>query len=451
MDTIIRNKHELTVQMVHPELITCPEKYLFPYGGRGGGKSKTMARVVPSIAWENPGFKFLITRKAMPSLRVTAMKDTLDAIEQMGIPGHFYKADSYFQYVNGSIIYFFPLYVSEGRNERLKSMDLNGIWFEEATEITLKDFDTIRWTVRLPGMQKFWFSFNPPESSDHWLYKLFDRQNSKGNARKIHFGIEENPLLPDDIKRELEALREVDEGLWKRYCKGEWGIDVKRKRVWDNVQSGMMEGEAVLWGGGADFGWSSPGSFHLYGVKESDIYAAEVYMVAEVYETRLQPEDFACKIWDTIIEHGLSPKNVPIVADSEAPEKIEKMRYFKHHGQWCKLWVIPAKKERGSRLASIDEVRRYQVIIDENNCPNGHREVTNWVYPEDRDGNIREDPLKINDHSCDDLRYFIYTFLRNRVIRSITDKSREVITRSYTREVDTGTLAEFDSDLKDIM
>ncbi len=398
-ETITRNKHNLDVEMVHPETYNFLEKYLYFYGGRGGGKSKTVARLVPLHCWENPGTVALITRKTFPSLRITAMKDTLKAIEEMNIPGMFYKSDSYFLYVNGSIIYFLPLYTSTGgKNERLKSLDLNIVWMEEATECALSDFMTLNPSVRLEGIRKWYFTFNPPETSQHWLYKTYDIQKSEGTARRVHFGLKDNPLLPVEIIEELNNLKNIDEGLYLRFAKGEWGIDVLRERVWDNVHRGKLTDKKPKFGA-IDWGWSDPTVFNPYGLQDND-----VYVMNEIYKRRKQPEEIGDMIIEMLKGYHISKGGIPIYADSEAPEKNAKLTDMG-------LWIVPVKKGKGSVEKGIVKVRTLTVYIDEDKCPNTWREVTNWIYPKDKDGNTKEKPVEYNDHCCDTLRYGVVGFM----------------------------------------
>jgi phage terminase large subunit len=398
------NNIKLRLPMVHKEILNFKEKYTYCYGGRGGGKSKTVARVIVTLAIQHPKTTWLVTRKSGPALEVTAKRDVLDAIAQIEKHvvscGLMHEAKSYYEFDNGSRVYFLPLYISQNRNERLKSMDLNGIWYEEPTECTKADYDMLFPCTRLPGLRKVYFTFNPPESSDHWLYKLYARQYAQHIAHKVHFAIEDNPLLPEDVVAELDQLKEIDAGLYERFRKGTWGIDVKRKRVWTRIFPGGFIDSADAYVSGADFGWSSPSSWHLYGIKDDN-----VYMIDEIYRTHLQPEDFAALILDKLTENKLSPRVVPVIADSEAPEKIAKLRE-------AGLWVIGYKKYKGCVNDGIIEVRRHEIYVDDEKCPFGYRDLTNYIYPLDRDGNVQEEPLKLNDHACDDMRMAIHAFYK---------------------------------------
>ena len=89
-------------------------------------------------------------------------------------------------------------------------------------------------------------------------------------------------------------------------------------------------------------------------------------------------------------------------ADSEAPEKIKVLDDLG-------LNVFPAIKDKNSVEKGIVEVRKHEIYIDEERCPNGWQETTNYIYPEDANGVVPETPIKINNHSCDDMRMAIYS------------------------------------------
>jgi phage terminase large subunit len=388
---ISRQGQDLYVQMVHPEVVQDTTKYHWYYGGRGGGKSKTAARKVAINLWHRAGNRGLVTRKTFPSLRITAMKDVLDAIEFMQIPGEYKASENTFYYDNGSSVLFLPLYEQARRSERLKSLDLNLIWAEEATEMSLDDYKNLKWTMRLPGIRQMIFSFNPPERADHWLYREYERQVAKGQALKVHFDIEDNPLLPEDLKRELYDLKHTDAGLFERYAKGTWGIDVVRDRVWENVHFGRYNGKPKS--GGQDWGYSDP-SVTLF-IHRTD---GKLYIMDEIYKRRKQPEEIGAMIEERFKAWGIKKSEFPIHADSANKTENEKLRSMG-------FWIKPSKKGKGSVNEGIIEARKLEIIIDEERCPNAAREIPNWVYRKDRDGNTLDEPVDFDDHCPACVRY----------------------------------------------
>ena len=77
---------EVTIEVINPEVIEYREKYLFVYGSRGSGKSTTVAHKIINHALEYPKSKILVTRKTLPSLRVTAMRILLEELNKYQVP-----------------------------------------------------------------------------------------------------------------------------------------------------------------------------------------------------------------------------------------------------------------------------------------------------------------------------------------------------------------------------
>ena len=64
---------------------------------------------------------------------------------------------------------------------------------------------------------KIWISCNP-ESPYHWFYRNFIKQAKHKNILYIHFTMEDNPSLSEEIKLEY---RRMFSGVWaKRFIEG---------------------------------------------------------------------------------------------------------------------------------------------------------------------------------------------------------------------------------------
>ena len=66
---------------------------------------------------------------------------------------------------------------------------------------------------------KLWFNCNP-DSPNHWFYKEWVLQPKKHNAYHIHFELDDNPSLSQEIK---DRYRSMYSGVfYRRYINGEW-------------------------------------------------------------------------------------------------------------------------------------------------------------------------------------------------------------------------------------
>jgi phage terminase large subunit len=83
-----------------------------------------------------------------------------------------------------------------------------------------------------------------------------------------------------------------------------------------------------------------------------------------------------------------------IYADSAEPDRIEEIN---RAGWTC----YPANKDV---KMGIDVVKR-QVLYITKDSLDLIKEIRNWSYRKDRDGNVLEEPSKVMDHLMDSLRY----------------------------------------------
>ena len=384
--------------LVKPEVLTNTTKYLFIYGSRGSAKTTTVANKMIYHAVSTKRADILVTRKRMPSLRVTALKRFQEELKKWGVPYYEKKTENYFEFTSASRVYFISFYLSTGeKNEQLKSATFDWIWIEEATEFSLDDLKELNALLRgRQGLRQMIMTFNPPARKNHPIYEWYKIQHKKNLAQRIHFHYLDNPFLTEDYIQQLEALKEYDEGLYRRYALGEWGVDTEHRLIYTHIQEGRLEGEPDEWIAGVDFGFNNPSVFLLIAVKDK-----EVFVVDEVYKRGLTQDDFRKEIEKCLANHGLDKGEVLLYCDSSEPARIQD---FNYHG----FIAYPSEK---SILDGINFLKQTRIFIDIEKCPHTWEELTDYFWQKDKDGNILDKPVKFNDHSCDALRYAVYTHL----------------------------------------
>jgi len=108
-------------------------RYVINVGGARSSKSYSIAQLFIEKLVNERGKKFLITRKTMPALRLTAYKLIIDLLKEYGLYGKcdHNKALNTIK-INGN----FLLFISIDDPEKIKSSEWNYIWMEEANEFT---------------------------------------------------------------------------------------------------------------------------------------------------------------------------------------------------------------------------------------------------------------------------------------------------------------------------
>ncbi|MCD8026472.1 MAG: phage terminase large subunit [Clostridiales bacterium] len=69
----------------------------------------------------------------------------------------------------------------------------------------------------VPG-SKFWFNCNP-EYPEHWFYTEWIKQAEEKNALYLHFTMDDNPSLEEDVKRRYESL--YSGVFYERFVRGQ--------------------------------------------------------------------------------------------------------------------------------------------------------------------------------------------------------------------------------------
>lgn len=368
------------------------DRYLLLYGGAGSGKSVFAAQKKLIRLMQQPGHRFLITRKVARTLRNSVFQLFRDLISEWNLSDHFKinKSDMEITCVNGSQLIFSGL----DDVEKIKSITrITGIWIEEASEIDPRDLRQLNLRLRgaSPSYKQIILTFNPIEA-DHWLKKQYFDQGPQENTTVHHSTYLSNRFLDDEYRKELEALKDVDFYYYQVYCLGTWGslgnIILTQWETKDIPQSARYY-DAVS--RGVDFGFNHPSACLDVGIKDGDIY-----IFGEVYERELTNTEFI----ERIKENGkLSPTQVTIIADSAEPDRIKE---FNQHG----LPTQPAKKGPDSVRHGIDWLKSRKIYIHPD-CTNTISEIQTWKYREDKNGNVLEEPVPFKDDAMAALRYAV--------------------------------------------
>ena len=147
------------------------------------------------------------------------------------------------------------------------------------------------------------------------------------------------------------------------------------------------EVQGRLVGYGLDFGFTNSPSA-LVAVYQSD---DNLYIKELLYEKRLTNTDLANKLREFRID-----RQSEIVADSAEPKSIEEVYRSGFN-------IKPAKKGAGIHLG-IDIMRRYKLHITKDSL-NAIKEFRSYKWATDKNGDVLNTPVKINDHLIDATRY----------------------------------------------
>ena len=350
-------------------------------GGAGSGKSHSICQWFIRLLYEEQNKRILILRKTLPSLRITTYRMILDLLEQYNLSYELNRAEMTMK-VGNNIIWFRSL----DQPEKIKSLNLNIAYLEEASELSYYDFLQIRLRMRRESKMpnQIFMSLNPV-SQFLWIKtELIDKEKDIA----VHYSTyHQNPFLPKEYKDELENLKNQDKTFYNIYTLGKWGILQNAIYSGYTVEdfSNIKFSNCIY---GVDFGWNNPNALIEIGIKDNEYYLSE-----RLYETHMTNQDLIGKMKEII-----QPRNSTIIADSAEPARIDEIKR-------AGFDIHPADK---SVKDGIDFIKSQKLHINKNST-NLISELRGYKYKEDKDGNVLEDPVKFRDHLMDAMRYATYS------------------------------------------
>jgi phage terminase large subunit len=283
-------------------------------------------------------------------------------------------SDNLYRFDNGSYIEFFGLEDAS----KARGPGRNILFVNEANLITKQAFDQLdmRTTDRVIT------DLNPADF-DCWAYKVADGTD----AIKIHSTYIDNTYLSELQRRVIEAYKDADPMMWKVFGLGERGASEGLIYTHYQLTDNIPDGEVVY---GLDFGFNVPTALVRVTLDEGAAYVKEL-----LYEPKLTTNDLVEKLKELAIT-GYDE----IFCDAAEPKTIEELY---RNGFNAK----PADKDV---TEGIRKVKSQRLFI---NGENLHKELKGYKWKEDKDGNILDEPVKMNDHLADAMRYAIFTKLKN--------------------------------------
>lgn len=295
--------------------------------------------------------------------------------------------------VNGSVI----LFRSADNPERLRGLDLNWFWIDEAAIAKKVAYDILLGRVAQKGGIG-WLTTTP--KGYNWLYDEVYTPWKEGDKDYdvIVFRSYDNPFFP---KSEIQRLKEkYDPDFFQQELEAKFvlfaGLVYKDFNPILHVKELEAHEHCSYYIAGVDWGYTNPAAIEIIGVTYDD----KMKVLYEWFEERRTIDQIAdaAEILD---------KDYHIRAFYCDPSEPSFIEQFRRKG----MTAIPANNEINYGINAIAEKLRKQELEINKTCKNLIREFQTYQYPETRtDKPIQEKPVKVDDHALDALRYAIATF-----------------------------------------
>lgn len=395
LDTREFEVYNLNVTRVFLENLKSTKEINVNIGGGGSSKSYSIIQLLLYKFLTEPKKRILVTRKTKPSIRTSVLIPFYEIMEEMGVRSLIKedKVNMNFEF-NGSLIHFNGL----DDPEKVKSSSWNYMWFEEATDITKDDFNTVRLYLRAKSLDKkpnqIFLTFNPIDEF-HWIKSyIIDNPEFQNDIKVIHSTYKDNPFLDEASRRRYEDLINKDINYYRIYALGEWG---KLENVifnnWETVQVIPRDDRGYICVYGIDFGFNDPTTVVRCFVKDQNAYIEEL-----LYRKGMTNSELI-----EFLHNNLSPREWkrPFYCDAAEPQRIKELRLAGFN-------VRPAVK---NVLDGIDFLKRMRIYISQNS-PWLIKEFRSYSWRTDRRGRIIDEPIDFLNHGIDAVRYAIYTHFR---------------------------------------
>ncbi len=372
---------KIQTNKVFNHLIKSDKRIIVEQGGTRSGKTyNILLWLIFYYTERNTDKTITICRKSFPSLRASVMRDFFDILRNHDLYREDYHNKSSHEYhLNGNLVEF----ISLDQPQKIRGRKRNLLYINEANELFYEDWQQL--IFRTDG--RIILDYNPSESF-HWIY---DRVIPREDCDFYQTTYLDNPFLDQQIKNEIERLKETDEDYWRIYGLGERGMS--RATIFQFGTSEIPQ-EAKLISYGLDFGYTNDPSALVAVYQHGD----NLYLDELLYRTGMTNRDLHHHLQSL----GLDRRD-EILADSAEPKSIEELHRFG--------WNIkPTAKGQDSINAGIDILKRHKIFAT-SRSNNLIKELQNYKWTEDKNGNLLNKPIDVMNHALDASRYAVYNKL----------------------------------------
>lgn len=372
-------------------------EYVFE-GGRGGLKSSYVAFKIVELIKNNPQMHACITRQVAGTLKDSVYANMKWAINELGLMEEFECKVSPLEikYIKtGQTIYFRGL----DDETKLKSIKpefgyIGILWKEEKDQMKGDAQErSVNQSVLRGGDESYDFSsYNPPKSKSNWVNRIKLMPNPK---RVIHHSSYlEAPAewlgqkFIDDAAHLKEINPEAYEHEYLGVPNGDGGNVFEYLEIRDITDEEISHMDRIF--AGVDYGWY-PDAF-CYLRTYYDSAREKIYLIDELYVNKWSNSKTA----DWIKKKGYD--DYTMICDSAEPKSVND---FRDAG-------LPARgaiKGPGSIEYGFKFLQTKTIIIDPKRTPNAYKEITEYEYDRDKEGNVISGYPDGDDHAISALRY----------------------------------------------
>lgn len=367
-------------------------------GGRGGLKSSYVALKIVELVKNNPIMHACITRQVAGTLKDSVYAQMKWAINELGLLEEFdFKVSPLeIRYKKtGQVIYFRGL----DDETKLKSIKpefgyIGILWKEEKDQMKGQEQErSVNQSVLRGGSESYDFSsYNPPKSKSSWVNRLELEPNPNRVTHTSCYLDAPPEWLGQKFIDDAAHLKEVNPAAYEHEYlgvpNGDGGNVFEYLEIREITDDEINRMDRIF--AGVDYGWY-PDQF-CYLRTYYDSAREKIYLIDELYVNKWSNSKTA----DWIKKKGYD--DYTMICDSAEPKSVND---FRDAG-------LPARgaiKGPGSIEYGFKFLQTKTLVIDPKRTPNAYKEITEYEYDRDKEGNVISGYPDGNDHAISALRY----------------------------------------------
>ena len=442
MKTVAKNMSRITLKPFPYKqsefILDNKTRFLAMVGGVGSMKTIAALIKVMRICETDGRHQGFIIRREYPLLEKSVINTWFDlfphtrAWYKERVRGIFFP--------NGAVVYF----VHGTKKEEFLGPSISFIFIDQAEELDRDIFEYLAFTrlrsTQADIPQQLFLTANP--NGHDFIYEMFKLNQDKiegcdedanKDFRLIEVKTHDNPYLPREY---LNGLKNLPPRKYRRYVEGSWegsaGQVYEEFSEKDHVHHPSVFPSMSSYGVSMDYGGTNPTACYVYGID----FDGNVYVLDEYYESNKLISQYSASIKDMLkgyMRFGSGMWADPSIfnktreknnARCSIADEFADFGLFFQHANNEKLGGIkmveeyfhidPERIHPFLRKENGEQLRGSPRLFISKTCVNMIRELREYHYPELRESmtgssNDPEEPVKVNDHSVDSLRYFIMT------------------------------------------
>lgn len=380
------HKHSRTYYDITTDFLPSGKRIAVNQGGTRSGKTYSILQFLIETAIRShiagmQGRIVTICRKTLPALKATAMRDFIQILESIDMYSEQMHNKSVGEYHLHETTFEF---ISLDQPQKVRGRKRDILFINEANELTYEDFRQLL----LRTTDKVILDYNPSDEY-HWIY---DNVCTREDVAFYRTTYRDNPYLNRTQIQEIERLQQEDLNYWKIYGLGERGVSGSTIYTnWEEADKKDVQGETAY---GLDFGFNNPTA--LVKCVRTD---AGMYVEQLLYQSHLTNNDLIQALKSLVSTRSI------IYCDSAEPDRIAELSRAGFN-------VRPAKKEVKVGIDKCKSVRIYAHGIEL------IKEIRNYKWKVDTNEQPIDEPVKVNDHLIDAMRYGAYNLIAERSIKA---------------------------------